>query len=98
MPTSMLARTQTTPDPYSTDELARPVRLTDAQASAVFAAAHPLASDRRSDFLTDVARALSRLPMVGDGAVHRVVIDVQRKYFDPPIETAAHHGGKYSRR
>jgi hypothetical protein len=61
-----------------------PIHLTDAQMSAVLAASVPLAPDRRSAFLADVARELARLPDIGDGAVHRTIMIVQRKYFDPP--------------
>jgi hypothetical protein len=68
----------------SPDELPQPVRLSDAQMSAIFAASHPLPPASRSAFLADVAVALSRLPEVGDGVVHRVIMDVQRRYFDPP--------------
>jgi hypothetical protein len=31
-----------------------------------------------------VARELARLPDIGDGAVHRVVMQVERQYFDAP--------------
>ena len=77
-----------------------PLALTDAQMSAIWAASHPIAPDRRVDFLTDVVRELAALPMVGDGVLHRIVTAVQRKYFDPPLES--HHGrshgvGKYAR-
>ena len=44
---SPLARTR------SPDELPQPVRLSDEQMSAVFAASHPLLPYRRSDFLAD---------------------------------------------
>jgi hypothetical protein len=93
MPSPSLARTR------SPDELPQPVRLSDEQMTAVFAASHPLPPDRRSDFLADVARELAALPMIGDGALHRVIMAVQRRYFDPPLES--HHGarkhvGKYA--
>jgi hypothetical protein len=75
----------------------RPIALSDEQVTAIFAAAHPLAPDRRSDFLADVARELSQLPMVGDGTVHRVVMVVQRRYFDPP-DLAHEHAPRWSSR
>jgi hypothetical protein len=62
----------------------QPVRLSDEAMVAILAASHPLPPDRRSAFLEDVARELACLPEVGDGACHRVVMMVQRKYFDPP--------------
>jgi hypothetical protein len=90
---------QTNAVPRSTDDELPPVRLTSQQMDAVLAAAHPLPHDRRADFLIDVVRQLSALPEVGDGAIHRIVTVVQRKYFDAPIETEPHHrhGGKYGR-
>jgi hypothetical protein len=62
----------------------RPIALTDEQMSAVLAASHPLPADRRSAFLEHVARELANAPMLGDGAVHRVVAEVRRIYFDVP--------------
>ena len=72
-----------------------PVALSDQQMDAVFAAAHPLPADRRSDFLADVVRELARLPMLGDGSLHRVVMTVQRRHFDPPDFT--HHRGRHGK-
>lgn len=77
-----------------------PVRLTDDQMSAVLAASHPLPADCRSDFLPDVARTIAELPEVGDGSLHRIVVEVQRRYFDPPCSddgSSNTFGGKYSR-
>jgi hypothetical protein len=62
----------------------------------VLAASHPLPPDRRSAFLEACARELANLPMLGDGAVHRVVSAVQARFFDPP-EFATDNGGKYNR-
>jgi len=61
-----------------------PICLSDEQMSALLAASHPLPPDSRSAFLEHCARELARLPIVGDGALHRVVMQVQRQYFDPP--------------
>jgi hypothetical protein len=61
----------------------RLIALTE-QMSAVLAASYPLPPDRRSAFLEHVARELANAPMLGDGAVHRVVAEVQRIYFDVP--------------
>jgi hypothetical protein len=81
----------------STDELP-PLYLSDEQMSAVLAASHPIAPARRVDFFVDVVRELSALPMVGDGVVHRVIVDVQRRYFDAPLEADERHRvGKYGR-
>jgi hypothetical protein len=61
-----------------------PIRLTDNQMMAILAAAHPLARGDRDAFLLEVAQLLQALPEVGDGALHRVIMAVQRKHFDPP--------------
>jgi hypothetical protein len=61
-----------------------PIRLSDEQMSALLAASHPLPPDSRSAFLEHCAREIARLPMVGDGVLHRVIMQVQREYFDPP--------------
>jgi hypothetical protein len=50
------------------------VALTDRQMSALLAASYPLPPDRRGPFLEECARELSALPAIGDGAVHRVVM------------------------
>jgi hypothetical protein len=62
----------------------RPVALSDEQMSAIWAAAHPLPPDRRPAFLEAVAVELAQAPIVGDGLLHRIVMRVQRAYFDPP--------------
>jgi hypothetical protein len=61
-----------------------PVRLTDAQLTAVFEAARPLAVASRDAFLLDLAAALQGIPDPGDGDVARAIRAVQRKHFDPP--------------
>jgi hypothetical protein len=75
-----------------------PICLTDDQISALFAAAHPLPPASRSAFLEHCARELAQLPELGDGAVHRVVMSVQKLYFDPPdLSTGRMPGvGKYA--
>jgi len=64
--------------------------------SALLAASHPLPPDSRSAFLEHCARELARLPIVGDGVLHRVVMRVQRQYFDPP-DLSAHTPGRSSK-
>jgi hypothetical protein len=63
-----------------------PLRLTDIQLAAVLRAAEPLAVGNRGAFLQDVATALQGQEL-GDGTVYRVVAQVQRRYYDPPIWT-----------
>jgi len=68
-----------------------PICLSDEQMSALLAASHPLPPNSRSAFLEHCARELARLPIVGDGVLHRIVMQVQREYFDPPdLSTATH--------
>jgi hypothetical protein len=61
-----------------------PLKLTDAELDAVFNAARPLAPNVREDFLKEVADRLSSYPTVGPGTVHRVCLEMQRRFFDPP--------------
>jgi hypothetical protein len=39
---------------------------------------------RRSAFLEHCAREIANLPELGDGALHRTIVRVQKLYFDPP--------------
>jgi hypothetical protein len=55
--------------------------------AAVWAAAHPLPPDRRAAFLEAVAVELAQAPIVGDGLLHRIILQVQRRYFDAPLST-----------
>ena len=36
-------------------------------------------------FLQTIATELAALPVVGDGAVHRAVAEVQKRFFSPPL-------------
>jgi hypothetical protein len=77
--------------------MSRPIALTDDQMSALLAAAHPLPADSRSAFLEQCARELAHVPMVGDGALHRIIMAVQRQYFDPP-DLSRGHAPRWARR
>ena len=70
-----------------------PIRLSDQQLNAILAAATPLDPRARSAFLADVAQEISRHPILGDGLLHRVIMQVQKKHFSPPLETRS--VGKY---
>jgi hypothetical protein len=74
-----------------------PIRLTDAQLTAVFEAARPLAVASRDAFLLDLAAALQGQEHLGDGTVFRLIREVQRRHFDPPLATddraQPHHRG-----
>ena len=58
-------------------------KLSSDQADAILRAARPLPPADHDAFLEDVSSALAGLE-IGDGVIHRVCRDVQRKYFDPP--------------
>jgi hypothetical protein len=62
-----------------------PIRLTDAQLTAVFEAARPLAVRDRDAFLQAVAEVLQGQRVIGDGDVHRAIRVAQRRFYDPPI-------------
>ena len=74
-----------------------PIRLSDSQLDAVFDAARPLAVASRDAFLLDLAAALQGISDPGDGDVARAIRAVQRRHFDPPLETderaEPHHRG-----
>jgi hypothetical protein len=61
--------------------------LSDEQMTAILAASMPIPFNRRTVFLAEVASALNQLPEIGDGALHRVIMEIQRRHFDPPIST-----------
>jgi hypothetical protein len=63
--------------------------------SAILAASYPLPSNKRAPFLEACARELARLPEIGDGTLHRVVMQVQRAYFDPPELSRGNDVSKY---
>jgi hypothetical protein len=63
----------------------RPIKLTDTQLNAVFAAARPLALCDRGGFLQAVAEQLHGRRDLGDGDVDRAIRAVQRQFFDPPL-------------
>jgi hypothetical protein len=67
--------------------------LSDSQITAVMAAAKVLAPPDRSAFLELLAQELATQRVngaeLGDGAVYRVVRELQRRFWDPP------HPGTY---
>jgi hypothetical protein len=73
----------------------RPIRLTDDELSAIFAACRPLPVERRDAFLREVAALLSGCVEVGPGSVYRAIEQAQRAHFDPP---QFEHPHKYARR
>jgi hypothetical protein len=65
--------------PTLTEDRSKPLALTDSELTAIFAAARPLPPRDRDQFLKDIATELAALPMLGDGAVHRAIVAVQRR-------------------
>jgi hypothetical protein len=63
---------------------AMPFKLTDAELDIITRIAAPLAPRDRRLFLQDVARALEGREL-GDGLLHRTAVELQRRYWSPPI-------------
>jgi hypothetical protein len=61
------------------------LKLTDSELDVVMCAARPLAVQDRDPFLQEVAERLAALPHLGEGAVHRVCAEVQRRHWNPPV-------------
>ena len=57
--------------------------LSPDQADAVLRAARPLSPADHAPFLEEVSAALAELGDLGDGVVHRVCRDVQRRLLKP---------------
>ena len=71
----------------------KPIHLSDSQLEQIMRAAALLAPNDRSSFFTDVAAALHGQAL-GDGAVFRIIREIQGRYFHPPEFTPG-GGGKY---
>jgi hypothetical protein len=67
----------------------QPLRLSDSQLDAVFAASRPLQPGDRDAFLLELAAALAGIVDPGDGDIARAIRQTQRRFFDPP-ELNAH--------
>jgi hypothetical protein len=61
-----------------------PVSLSDDELAIVMDCARPLDPKARDAFLRDIAAELAKHAERGLGLVHRLVRDLQRRYFDPP--------------
>jgi hypothetical protein len=61
-----------------------PLALSDAEIDAVMSAAKPIPPERRDEFLRVVADALAQAGEIGPGSLHRLLIGMQRAFFDPP--------------
>jgi hypothetical protein len=73
-----------------------PLRLSDDELDAVFAACRPLDPDLRDPFLRALAHALQDCAgEVGPGTVARVCRELQRQFFDPPDLARARDQSKW---
>ena len=63
-----------------------PPHFTGAQLDTLMRTASPLAPADRPRFMEDVARALDGRE-IGDGLLHRVAVECQRRYWSPPLAT-----------
>jgi hypothetical protein len=62
-----------------------PLALTDEELDAVMNACRPLPVARREAFLQEIASALRRCNgEIGPGGLHRILVETQRRHFDPP--------------
>ena len=77
--------------------MSSPIRLTDAELDAVFAAAEPIAVDRRDAFLRHIANALQGSTDPGPGEVYRAILAAQRAHCAYPDLSGVHYATKYSR-
>jgi hypothetical protein len=74
------------------------ISLDDDAVAAVMNAAQPLAPKDRSAFLHDVAAELGKHPgELGAGLIHRVVREVQHRYFNPPSLNGNAGVGRWAR-
>jgi hypothetical protein len=74
----------------------QPLKLSDDELDAVFAACRPLQPAARDAFLQDLADALQCYPEVGPGILHPTIVTLQKRYFDPPdtrSDDMIRHGG-----
>jgi hypothetical protein len=62
----------------------QPIALSEEQMAAILADAQPLERHAREPFLREVAQMLQAQPQLGDGSLHRLIMEVQRRHRDPP--------------
>lgn len=73
-------------------------KLSPDQVEAVLRAARPLSPSNHAAFLEEVGSALADCAELGEGVIHRVVRDVQRRYWNPPADGRAAIGPMSHRR
>jgi hypothetical protein len=63
--------------------MSSPLALSDEQIDTLTRIASPLSPKDRTTFLADVARAVDGQEL-GDGMLHRIAVEMQRRYWSPP--------------
>jgi hypothetical protein len=58
--------------------------LSESQQLQILAAARPLPAADRDRFLQAIAEALRDRSEIGDGSLHRLLVELQRQFFTPP--------------
>ena len=64
-----------------------PLQLNDAEMATLLTLAGPIDYPLRAAFLQDVAQQLEasrQAGEIGEGSMHRLARQIQRKYFEPP--------------
>jgi hypothetical protein len=61
---------------------------------AITRAAAPLPREKREAFIAEATEMVRTSGAAGEGAVYRICRELQKKFFDPPLDPA---GGKYGR-
>jgi hypothetical protein len=95
MPSPSLAETRSSPEhgvskpnavdrPHTETHQSPPIALSEPQMLALLAASYPLPPQSRGPFLEACAREIADLPELGDGVLHRMIVRVQKLFFDPP--------------
>jgi len=75
---------------------AKLLALSDSQLQMLMDTSRPIAVDRRDAFLHDVAATLATMSSIGDGQLHRILRELQRRHMDYPI-LAGHPSPPHSR-
>jgi hypothetical protein len=77
--------------------IAKPLALSDSEYTAVMDACRPLQPHQRDAFLQALAAELRGIGELGDGRVHRAIAQVQKQFWDPPVDGGYAHAGKHGR-
>jgi hypothetical protein len=80
--------------PHTAANQPPPIALSEAQMLALLAASYPLPATARAAFLEACAKELAALPELGDGILHRMIMRVQKLYFDPPDIDGGPHAAR----